>query len=171
MTPLGLRGIIGTPALVEFFGEFYEACHGGGCGGDAEDFVVQGTGDVLAEGVHFCGLIGAGARGVRGPFLIPVGEQTDVHFEGVHDIGQVHDRFDKDEVCFKSVLEGLPGAKVDGVCCEGGFLTIFCPFSHGCTKFKVCESRRDSFAFERVDVGIEIVVVDEAGSEGVCFRG
>ena len=126
---LRLRGVVGTPALVEFFGERHKAQHGGGRWRDAKDLVVQGAGDVLAEGVHFCGLVGARAGGVGGPFLVPFGEGAVVHLEGVHDVGRVHDRFDGDKVGFKGVFELCPGAKVDGVCGEGGLLAVFCPFT------------------------------------------
>ena len=58
-----------------------------GVGEDAEDLVVQGAWDFLVEGVHLCGLVGAGTRGMGGPFLVPVEKRTVVHFEGVHDVG------------------------------------------------------------------------------------
>ena len=168
---LGLSGVVGTPALVKLLGEFYEASHGDGCGQHTKNFVVQGTGDVLAEGVHFCSLVGARARSVHGPFLIPIEKWAGVHFEGVHDIGRVHYRFNGDKVGFKCVFEGLPGAKINEVCYEGSFLAVFCPFTSGCAELEVCEGRGDVLAFEWIYVGIEVLVVGEACPESICFRG
>ena len=66
---------------------------------------------------------------MRGSFLVPFGEGTVVHPEGVHDVGRVHDRFDGNKVGFKGVFELIPGAKVNKVCREGGLLAVFCPFA------------------------------------------
>ena len=126
---LGLRGVIGAPALVEFFGERHKVWHGGGCRQDTKDLVVQSAGDVLAKGVHFCGLVGIRAGSVRGSFLVPFREGTVVHPEGVHDIDRVHDRFDGNKVGFKGVFELFPGSKVNRVCCECSLLVVFCPFT------------------------------------------
>ena len=45
----------------------------------------------------------------------------------------------------ESVFEGLPGAEINGVCCEGDFLTVFCPFISEHAKFEVCQGGGDLF--------------------------
>ena len=48
------------------------------------NFVVQGTGEVLAESVHFGSVVGSRAVGMNNPFLVPFRKGAIVHFEVVH---------------------------------------------------------------------------------------
>lgn len=69
----------------------------------------------------------------------------------------------------ESVFEGLPGAEINGVCCEGDFLTVFCPFISEHAKFEVCQGGGDLFILEWINICVEVIVVGEAGPEGICF--
>ena len=51
---------------------------------NCHDFVVQGTGEVLAESIHFGSVVGSGAIGMNDPFLVPFREGAVVHFKVVH---------------------------------------------------------------------------------------
>ena len=54
---------------------------------NTKDFGVECIREVLMEGIHLGCLIGLGAGGVSGPFLVPVGEWAVSHFHGVHLLG------------------------------------------------------------------------------------
>ena len=48
---------------------------------------MKGTGEVLAKGIHFGGIVGTRAIGMDNPFLILIRERLIVHSEVVHFLG------------------------------------------------------------------------------------
>ena len=55
--------------------------------GYSHNFGVEGTGEVLAKGIHFGGVVGTGVIGMDNPFLVPIRERSIVHSKVVHFLG------------------------------------------------------------------------------------
>jgi hypothetical protein len=67
---LGAWGVIHTPGLVEFFSKLDKAGQSHRWRGDPDDFLMEGAGDVLAEGIHLGFFVCARPVSVGGPFLV-----------------------------------------------------------------------------------------------------
>ena len=55
--------------------------------GYSHNFGVKGTGEVLAKGIHFSGIVGTRAIGIDNSFLISIRKGLIVHLEVVHFLG------------------------------------------------------------------------------------
>jgi hypothetical protein len=164
-------GVVHTPGLVEFFSKFDKAGQSRRWWGDTNNFLVEGAGDVLAEGIHLGFFVRARPVSVGGPFLVPFREGFVIHFQGVQELDGEEFLVDRDEMGFEGIAEVLPTAKVGWVICERSLLVVFGPFSSRGAEFKVGESGGDPLANRGVQVLVKEVVVGKVCLEGFSIGG
>ena len=78
---------IGAVCLVESSCKVDQCGQGGRLRGNAQQFVMQGFREVIAEGIHLGFVVHSSAGGMDGPFLVPFIERTRAHARCVHGIG------------------------------------------------------------------------------------
>ena len=106
---------------------------------DSHDFIVEHTGKVLSESIHFSCVVCTGAIGMDDPILVPFCERAVVHFKVVHFLGGGEFCFNGNEVFFEAPFKIGPCAKVGWGLSHCNLLAITCPFSCWGSEFKMRE--------------------------------